>query len=164
MVSSGRNQIPGKASRALRAAGMGGLAAKRSGSISKHEAVKALKHLEKTGALGKYADSKEIFHTYAKQQATAEATAQKAVKQKHARAAVAMDILEDLRNEELGIDPMADYYAKGSVLGRSSLRDEVQQKAEKRNQAQTTELKKKEAHDDPTGMGKKPKLIDMDIG
>ena len=164
MVSGGRSQIPGKIGRALRAAGMNGLAAKKSGSISQREALKALKHLEESGALGKYADSKEIFHTYAKQQAAAEANAQQVVKQKHIRAAMAMDILEDLRNEELGVDPMADYYAKGSVLGRSSLRDEVQREAEKRNQAQAADLKKKEIHDDPTGMGKKPKLIDMDIG
>ena len=61
MVSGGRSQIPGKIGRALRAAGMNGLAAKKSGSISQREALKALKHLEESGALGKYADSKEIF-------------------------------------------------------------------------------------------------------
>ncbi len=165
MLAGNKSYLPKKISDELRSAGMGSLL--YTPKVSRQKAVRALEHLEGKGMLPRYKRPGEIWRKAAinqYQQGLGEATAEK---QKHIRANIAQDIIEEQIERERGGGTDKKYYPPGSILGQS-LVDELKKEQETREAAGKKEQEKREKLINPPGAKpSKPPLAnlpDMDIG
>ena len=165
-ISGGKNYLPQKISRELKAAGMSRLL--YGGQTTKQQTVKAIKHLQNQGLLSKTKPPSKLYREAGIRQREQNQAAADAERQKHVRANIAIDIAEELAAEERGENPMK--YDPKSVLGKRLI-DELDEEKENRDKKAAAEKQKMQRLSNPKNPGPpKPdsadadELPDMDIG
>lgn len=166
MVSGGKSYLPTKISKELKSAGFNTVF---SGSrIGREEALKAVRHLQERGMLSKFKAPSSLVRAAGISQAEEDFAAEQAIKQKHIRTQIKMDVAEESINAERGQN---DYhYDARSTLGKRVI-DELDAERDNREQKIKDERKKMtKLSETKSGKINRPPLVDitnlpdMDIG
>ncbi|MDD2807685.1 MAG: hypothetical protein PHW95_04165 [Patescibacteria group bacterium] len=166
MVAGGKSYLPTKITKELKAAGFHTVL---SGSrVGREKALKAIKHLQGKGLLTKLKSPSVLFRAAGISQAEEDFAAEQAIKQKHIRTQIKMDVAEEMINDERGKND--NQYDHRSILGKSVI-DELDAEGHNRNQKISDE-RQKSNKPSATKSGKinRPQLADisnlpdMDIG
>lgn len=146
MLAGNKGYLSAKISKELKSAGMSGLLYKN--EISKDQAIKVIRHLQQEGEMPKMKNASEIWHQTATRQYEQDQQAIAEEKQNNIRIRMQMDLAEDSRSIERGINP----YDPKSTIGKS-IAQEIAEEQKKRDHASKKEIQKKQDHDDkkPTG-------------
>lgn len=140
-----------------------GLSASGSKSVSRHEAMKAIRHLQKEGHLTKGKTPQKIYREAGLKQAQADETARLENQKKMARVYIAMELEEDEKEFARQGGKGIEYDERSSLSGYRSVADDIEKDRFNRERKVQEERDKMKSHFKVKGVhGNKPNLVDID--
>ncbi|MFA6410132.1 MAG: hypothetical protein WCW26_00980 [Candidatus Buchananbacteria bacterium] len=169
ILAGNKKYFPVKLAKDLKAAGMGSYLFKT--RLSKDQALKAIRYLQSQGKIPKFKAPSSMYQKAATWQREQDLAAQAAIRQKHVRTQIAIDLGEELSAEERG--KSLTHYDPRSVLGKKPVSqiDAEKQKQEKTAADRKQKQEKSLQSQRPTPAMRQPKkddlfedeLVEMDI-
>lgn len=140
-----------------------GLSASETTSVSRHQAMKAIRHLQKEGYLTKSKTPQKIYREAGLKQARSDEAARLENQKKMARVYIAMELEEDEKEFARQGGKGIEYDGRSSLSGYSSVAQDIEKDRFNRERKVQAERDKMQSHFKVKGVhGNKPNLVDID--